>query len=113
MIKFNMKISWVYLIAAGLLETLWSISVKYSNGFTKLVPSIFTLSLTLASYFLFSLSIRTIPLGIAYSVWVGIGIVGTVIVDILLFDEKANFLKLLFIAFIIVGVIGLQLFTKD
>ena len=108
-----MQFSWAYLITAGILEALWSISVKYSNGFSKLVPTICTLLLTLASYFLFSLSIKTIPLGIAYAVWVGIGIIGTVVVDILLFGEKANFLKLLFICLIIIGITGLRLFAKE
>jgi quaternary ammonium compound-resistance protein SugE len=88
--------AWVYLIVAGLLETGWAVGLKYTDGFTKLVPSVLTLIGIAASMFLLGLAARTIPIGTAYSIWVGIGAVGAVLLGIVLFDEPRDFARMFF-----------------
>jgi quaternary ammonium compound-resistance protein SugE len=103
--------NWFILFIAGLLETAWAIGMKYSDGFTKLYPSIFTIVTMALSVYLLSVSLKTLPVGTAYSVWTGVGTVGTVILGIILFGESKEFIKLFFIFLIVVGIIGLRLFS--
>lgn len=104
--------AWIYLVVAGLLEAAWAIGLKYTEGFTKLVPSVLTLLGIGVSMFLLAVAARTIPIGTAYSVWVGIGAVGAVLLGILLFDESRDFARLFFVALLIVSLIGLKLTTR-
>jgi quaternary ammonium compound-resistance protein SugE len=104
--------AWVYLIVAGLLETGWAIGLKYTEGFTRLWPSVFTIAAIGASMFLLALAAKTIPIGTAYSIWVGIGAVGAVILGIILFDEPRDFARLAFVGLLIVSLIGLKLTTS-
>ena len=87
--------SWFILVIAGLLEVSWAIGLKYTEGFTKLWPSIGTILSLVVSFVLLGLAMKTLPVGVAYAVWVGIGLVGTAILGILLFDESAQTLKLI------------------
>jgi quaternary ammonium compound-resistance protein SugE len=104
--------AWIYLIVAGLLETGWAVGLKYTDGFTKLVPSVLTLIGIAASMFLLGLAARTIPIGTAYSIWVGIGAVGAVLLGIVLFDEPRDFARMFFVALLVVSLVGLKLTTK-
>ncbi len=107
-----MSTNWVILIIAGLFEILWAIGLKYTDGFTKLTPSILTILSMLVSIWLLSISLKTLPLGTAYAVWVGIGTVGTVIAGIILFNDSVNLLRIISILFIILGIIGLKITTS-
>ncbi|MFO7860128.1 MAG: quaternary ammonium compound efflux SMR transporter SugE [Desulfosalsimonas sp.] len=100
---------WIVLILAGLFETGWAIGLKYTQGFTRLWPSVWTLSAMLASVWLLGLAMKSLPVGTAYAVWVGIGAVGTVILGIVLFDEPAGAGRLVSIGLIVTGIIGLKL----
>jgi len=104
--------AWFYLIIAGLFEIGWAIGMKYTNGFTKLVPSILTLASMLISVYLLSLATKQINIGTAYAVWTGIGIAGTSILGIVLFQEPFEILKLLFIILILAGIVGLKLIAN-
>lgn len=107
-----MSTNWVILIIAGLFEILWAIGLKYTDGFTKLTPSILTILSMLVSIWLLSISLKTLPLGTAYAIWVGIGTVGTVIAGIILFNDSVNLLRIISILFIILGIIGLKITTS-
>ena len=104
--------AWVYLMVAGLLETGWAVGLKYTEGFTKPLPSILTVAAIAASMFLLALAARTIPIGTAYSIWVGIGAVGAVILGIVLFDEPRDLARLAFVGLLIVSLVGLKLTTR-
>lgn len=104
--------AWVYLIVAGLLETGWAIGLKYTEGFTKPVPSILTAAAIAASMFLLALAARTIPIGTAYAMWVGIGAVGAVILGIILFDEPRDLARLAFVGLLVVSLVGLRMTTE-
>ena len=106
-----LRMAWVYLVIAGLLETGWAIGLKYTDGFRRPVPSILTIIAIAASMVLLSIAARTIPIGTAYSIWVGIGAVGAVILGIILFDEPRDFFRMMFVALLIVSLIGLKLTT--
>jgi len=103
--------NWFILFIAGLFETAWAIGMKYSDGFTKLYPSIFTLITMSLSVYLLSISLKTLPVGTAYAVWTGIGAVGTAILGIILFGESKELIRIFFIFLIIVGIIGLRIFS--
>ena len=103
--------AWLYLVVAGLLETGWAIGLKYTDGFTKPVPSILTGLAIAVSMFLLAVAARTIPIGTAYAVWVGIGTVGAVILGIILFDEPRDLSRLFFVGLLIVSLVGLKLTT--
>lgn len=103
--------AWIYLLAAGLLEVAWAVGLKYTHGFTRLVPSIFTLVSMAGSVGLLGLALRHLPLGTAYAVWTGIGTVGTALMGMLLLGEPAGALRLLCIALIVAGIFGLKLLT--
>ena len=104
--------AWVYLIVAGLLETGWAIGLKYTDGFRRPVPSILTILAIAASMILLAAAARTIPIGTAYAIWVGIGAVGAVILGIILFDEPKDFARMFFVALLIVSLVGLKLTTR-
>jgi quaternary ammonium compound-resistance protein SugE len=101
--------AWFYLAIAGLLEVGWAIGLKYTEGFSKLVPSALTIAAMVASVFLLGLALRDLPVGTGYAVWTGIGAVGTAILGIVLFAEPATALRLGSIALIVGGIIGLKL----
>ncbi|MDP3668206.1 MAG: quaternary ammonium compound efflux SMR transporter SugE [Telluria sp.] len=103
--------TWFILFVAGLLEVAWAVGLKYTHGFTRLIPSIFTLVSMSASVLLLGLAMRQLPLGTAYAVWTGIGTVGTAIAGMLLLGESAGALRLGCIGLIIVGIAGLKLLT--
>lgn len=100
--------AWFYLVVAGLLEIGWAIGLKYSEGFTKLVPSALTMLGIAASMGLLALASRTIPLGTAYAAWVGIGATGTAILGIVLFREPVSLARSLCLALLVVAVVGLK-----
>jgi quaternary ammonium compound-resistance protein SugE len=103
--------AWVYLLVAGLLEVVWAVGLKYTEGFTKLVPSAVTLAAMGASVGLLGLALRTLPLGTGYAIWTGIGTVGTAIAGMVMLGEPAGALRLLCIALIVAGIFGLKLLT--
>ena len=102
---------WLFLIIAGVFETCWAVSLKLSNGFTKLVPSILTVAGMVVSFYFLSLSLKSLPLGTAYAIWTGIGTTGTVILGILLFRETISVLQIICVSLIIMGIIGLKLLS--
>lgn len=104
---------WIILIVAGLFEVAWAVGMKYSESFTKLYPSIFTLVCLIASMGLLAYSLRFLPLGTAYGIWTGIGAVGTAIAGIFLFEEPKDAARMFFIVLICVGIVGLKLVTKE
>mgnify|MGYP001059116768 CR=1 FL=1 len=104
-----MALAWIYLVVAGLLEVVWATGMKYSEGFSRFWPTAGTLVAMLASFGLLSISMKTLPLGTSYTVWTGIGAVGAVLVGILVFGESSSPARLLFIAMIITGIVGLKL----
>jgi quaternary ammonium compound-resistance protein SugE len=103
--------AWVILALAGLFETGWAIGLKYSEGFTRLGPSVWTVVAMIVSLWLLGIAMKSLPVGTAYSVWVGVGAVGTVILGIVLFGEPANPARLVSVGLIIAGIIGLKLAT--
>jgi quaternary ammonium compound-resistance protein SugE len=103
--------SWFILIVAGVLEVGWAVGLKYTEGFTRLVPSLMTLASMAASLALLGLALRALPLGTAYAVWTGIGTVGTALLGMALFQESTDYRRLLCIALIVAGIAGLKLLT--
>ena len=101
--------AWIYLIIASLFEVAWAIGLKYTEGWTKLYPSLFTLSGMLASFYFLSLAVNALPIGTTYAIWTGIGAVGTAILGIVLFGESRDLARLLCIGLILAGIIGLKL----
>lgn len=103
--------AWVILVLAGLFEIGWAIGLKYTEGFTRLWPSVGTAVAMLISLGLLGIALKSLPLGTAYAVWVGVGAVGTVILGIVLLDEPANPARLISVTLIVIGIIGLKLAT--
>lgn len=103
--------NWFILFLAGLLEIAWAIGLKYSEGFTKFWPSFWTLIAMVASMVLLAIAMKSLPVGTAYAVWVGIGAVGTVILGIVLFNESADFWRMASVGLIVAGIVGLKLAT--
>jgi quaternary ammonium compound-resistance protein SugE len=103
--------SWLILFIAGLLEVVWAIGLKYTHGFTRLVPSVITVTAMIVSVVMLSWAMKSLPTGTAYAVWTGIGAVGAAITGIVLFGESANPARLLSLALIVAGIIGLKLST--
>ena len=99
---------WFVLFLAGLLETGWAVGLKYSEGFTRLWPSVFTAGAMAASLYLLAIAVKTLPLGTAYAVWTGIGAVGAVVWGILFLGEPGNAARLLCILLILAGIVGLR-----
>jgi quaternary ammonium compound-resistance protein SugE len=105
------SMAWMILILAGLFETGWAIGLKYTEGFTRFWPTVWTVFAMIVSLFLLGIAMRTLPVGTAYSVWVGVGAVGTVALGIALLEEPANAARLASVGLIIAGIIGLKLAT--
>ncbi|MBN9520401.1 quaternary ammonium compound efflux SMR transporter SugE [bacterium] len=103
--------AWVVLFLAGLFEIGWAVGLKYTNGFTRLWPSVFTAASMVVSLGLLGVALRTLPLGTAYAVWTGVGAVGTVVLGIVLFDEPATASRLACAGLIVAGIVGLKLFA--
>lgn len=100
--------AWIYLFIAGILEVGWAIGMKYSEGFTKLWPSVFTIITMVISFTLLSMALKTLPVGTGYAVWTGIGTVGAAILGIVLFNEPRDAARLICIFLIIAGIAGLK-----
>ena len=103
--------AWFILILAGLFETGWAIGLKYTEGFTRLWPTVWTIVAMIISLWLLGMAVNKLPVGTAYSVWVGVGAVGTVVLGIALLGEPANPARLISVGLIIAGIIGLKLAT--
>lgn len=100
---------WIYLVLAGLLEIVWAVGLKYTEGFTRLWPSVITGSAMTASIVLLAMAVKTLPIGTAYAIWTGIGAVGAVILGIVLFGDSASPLRLACVALVVLGMVGLKL----
>lgn len=103
--------AWIVLVIAGLFEVGWAIGLKYTEGFTRLWPSVWTVAAMIASLWLLGIAMKSLPVGTAYSVWVGVGAAGTVVLGIVLFSEPANAFRLASVALIVAGIVGLKLAT--
>ena len=101
--------AWLVLVVAGVLEVLWAIALKYSDGFTKLVPSIVTFVAAAASFWLLAIALRVLPVGTAYAAWTGIGAVGAAVLGMMLFDEPRSALRIACIVVIVAGIAGLHI----
>lgn len=108
---WRIKLSWIVLFIAGLFEIAWAIGLKYTEGFTRLWPTVGTVLAMVVSVALLGLAMKTLPVGTAYAVWTGIGAVGTVILGIALFSEPASAGRLVSLGLIVAGIIGLKLVT--
>jgi quaternary ammonium compound-resistance protein SugE len=100
---------WLLIVIAGLLEACWAVGLKYTHGFTRLVPSVLTIAGIAASMFLLAYAARSLPIGTAYAVWVGIGTAGAVLIGIVLLGEPASPARLFFLALLLVSIIGLKM----
>jgi quaternary ammonium compound-resistance protein SugE len=105
--------AWTYLVVAGIFEIAWALGLKYSAGFTKLGPSLFTAGAMLISIYLLSLALRTLPVGTGYAVWTGIGAIGTATLGMLLFHESRDAARILCIVLIVAGILGLKLTSPE
>lgn len=103
--------AWLILIVAGLFEIGWAVGLKYTEGFTRLWPTVATVAAMAVSLFLLGLALRTLPLGTAYAVWTGVGTVGTALLGMALFHEPAEVVRLACIGLIVAGIVGLKLVT--
>jgi quaternary ammonium compound-resistance protein SugE len=108
----NPSTAWAVLLVAGLCEIAWAIGLKYTEGFTRLIPSAWTLTAMAASVVLLAWSLKTLPVGTAYAVWTGVGAVGTAILGMVLFNESREVARLVCIGLIVAGILGLKLVTK-
>lgn len=104
--------AWIILFIAGLFEMGWAVGLKYSEGLTRLWPSLWTAASMAVSLYLLAVALRTLPLGTAYAVWTGIGAAGTAILGMILFNEPRDVVRLLCIALILAGIVGLKLTAK-
>ena len=104
--------AWLVLLLAGLCEVGWAVGLKFTDGFSRLLPSVLTVALMAASVLLLAWSLKTLPVGTAYAVWTGIGAVGTALLGIWLFGESREVLRLVCIGLIVAGILGLKLVTK-
>ena len=102
---------WIYLLIAGVFEISWAVGLKFSHGFTQIVPSVLTVAGMVASFYFLALALRSLPLGTAYAIWTGIGTIGTVVFGIILFKEPVTVMRLFCIALIVCGITGLKLLT--
>ena len=102
-------VAWIYLVIAGVLEIGWAIGLKYTEGWTRLAPSLLTAALMVASFYFLSLAVRVLPIGTAYAVWTGIGTVGAAILGVLIFGETRDAMKLICVLLIVSGIVGLKL----
>ncbi|SFM14291.1 quaternary ammonium compound-resistance protein SugE [Gracilibacillus orientalis] len=102
-------LGWIFLIIAALLEPVWSIALKYSYGFKYIWPSVISIFAAGASFYLLSLALKSLPVGTAYAVWVGIGAIGVIIAGVMLFEENISPTRIVFLILILIGVVGLQI----
>ena len=105
--------AWIILFIAGLCEVGWAVGMKYTDGFSRLWPSVWTVALMIASVVLLGWALKVLPLGTAYAIWTGIGAVGTAMLGIYLFDESRDVLRFVCIGLIVAGIVGLKLVTPD
>ena len=101
--------AWLLIVVAGVLETVWALGLKYLDGFTKLWPSVLTIVAMIGSFWLLSLAMKSLPVGTAYAVWVGIGVMGTVIFGVVLLGEPVNAMRIVGILLLLAGIIALKL----
>jgi len=101
--------AWIILVGAGLLEIVWAIALKYADGFTRFWPSAIGLAAAIGSFVLLSLALKDLPVGTAYAVWVGIGVLGVAVVGMIALGESASVLRFTFLALILAGIIGLKI----
>ncbi|VVE48202.1 molecular chaperone [Pandoraea morbifera] len=101
--------AWIILVIAGLLEVAWAVGLKYTEGFSRLVPSVFTIASMIGSVWLLALAVRSLPLGTAYAIWTGIGAVGAFVLGIVLFGESASAARIASVTLILAGLVGLKL----
>lgn len=104
--------AWFYLIIAGILEIAWAVGLKYTEGWSKLFPSLFTGLAMVVSFIFLSLALKSLPIGTSYAVWTGIGTIGTAIFGMIFFQEPSDVLRIICILLIVAGVIGLKLLSK-
>ncbi len=105
--------AWIYLLIAAALEIVWAIGLKYTEGWTKLVPSLITGAAMIVSFNFLSLALKSLPIGTAYAIWTGIGAVGTAILGIFLFGESSDWKRIVCIFLIVSGIVGLKLFSAE
>ncbi|GAA4813677.1 QacE family quaternary ammonium compound efflux SMR transporter [Marinicella pacifica] len=103
--------AWIYLLVAGIFECVWAVGLKYTEGFSKPMPSVITVAAMVASVWLLALAMKEIPIGTAYAVWTGIGAVTVALAGMVLFDESRDVVRLLCLMLIIIGIVGLKLFS--
>ncbi|MFO1306519.1 MAG: multidrug efflux SMR transporter [Burkholderiales bacterium] len=108
----NAGSAWMVLVVAGVLEVVWAIALKYSDGFTKMAPSIVTIVAAAASFWLLAVALRVLPVGTAYAAWTGIGAVGAAVLGMLVFDEPRNAMRIACIVAIVAGVAGLRITSR-
>jgi len=104
-------VAWFILFAAGLFEVGWAVGLKYTEGFTRLWPTLWTAASMIISLGLLGVALRSLPLGTAYAVWTGVGTIGTVVLGIILFGEPTQVIRLVCIGLIVAGIVGLKLVT--
>ncbi|NNV06748.1 quaternary ammonium compound efflux SMR transporter SugE [Geobacillus sp. C56-T2] len=100
--------AWIYLVVAGVFEVVWAIALKYTEGFTRLWPSVVTVLGMAASFYFLSMATKTLPIGTAYAVWTGIGALGAVVIGMMFLNEPVNAPRILFLLLILIGIIGLK-----
>jgi quaternary ammonium compound-resistance protein SugE len=103
--------NWLILVLAGIFEVVWAVGLKYTAGFTRLIPSTIVVISMLASVLLLAQAMKSLPLGTAYAIWVGIGTIGAFVAGIMLFGESAGWVRLVSVALILAGLVGLKLST--
>lgn len=101
--------AWVYILIAGIFEVTWAVGLKFTQGFTRLWPSLGTAIAMLTSVYFLNVAVKTLPVGTAYAVWTGIGAAGTALMGILLFDESKELVRLLCIVLVVAGIVGLKI----
>jgi quaternary ammonium compound-resistance protein SugE len=104
--------NWIILFMAGIAEVTWAVALKYADGFTKFVPSVITIIGYIASLILLSFAMKRLPLGTSYAAWTGIGIVGTTVLGIFLFNEKLSPLQVVCVTLIVIGIAGLKILSR-
>jgi quaternary ammonium compound-resistance protein SugE len=103
--------NWIILLIAGFFEIAWAIGLKYTEGFTKFLPSVFTIVCMIISMGLLAYSVKHLPVGTAYAIWTGIGAVGTAVLGMILFNESKELVRIFFIFLIVAGIVGLKIFS--